>query len=116
MEGCTWYNCGCAIRRRSDEREQQPVVGLLYDTGEVEPYILKSEIDAGGWSIKVGEVVRSTSSPEDELCLLVDDMKDLKLEVMDFEGELRKRVCQPGVGSDVKRLIEEVLQEVRDER
>lgn len=45
VNGCTVYNCGCLIPRKSNERHLKPAVGLIYDDGKVERRCLDTSED-----------------------------------------------------------------------
>jgi len=40
MEGTTIFNCGCLMRRKSDEKHYKPQVGLLLESGRVQSHFL----------------------------------------------------------------------------
>jgi len=96
------YNCGALMRRRSDEADYLPHVGLLHADGDVEIIYL----DTDGESIEqdVNESEESSPTGLKELLTELNGLQDVGL---DFEEAL-KRISQ-NKSSQVRSLLLEAL-------
>ncbi len=95
-------NCGCLIRRKQDERGQQPSVGLLYDDGRIERRIL--DVSRDRWSDAV-EVPGKTGIDGEGLDEFLAELKGIEVGSEDFRGAVRRYVEDNDVGAGVKRSV-----------
>ena len=100
------YNCGALIRRRIDERDYQPMVGLLREDGTVVQHELDCSEDK--WidpneGIELAERVLDSSG-------FLEELSTLDRESLNFE-EMVKRYCnqnkiEPKVRSEIMCALE----------
>ena len=102
----TIFNCGCLIRRKSDEINYQPQVGIIYEDGSVEPHLLDCSADK----------IKSTSparEPEENMGL-TDFLKELtKLQgaQLDFKEAMKRALVDQKPSEEVRQLILEAMDE-----
>lgn len=102
------YNCGCLIRRRFDEREYEPSVGLLYSDGHVERHKLDCSEDK--WSDYTD--AKANAEQMIDVSEFVTELNSLKNDSLDFVDEV-KRFCERNKVS--KEVMAEILQAVQGE-
>ncbi len=81
---CTIFNCGSLQRRRSDERDYRPSVGLLHDNGRVERHYLDVSAD------KFTDAVSYNNSEESngDIEGFVAELAELGDKVLDFPAAI----------------------------
>lgn len=101
------FNCGCFIRRKSDEIPYNPVVGLLYKDRKIETVQLNTSID------RFHDV---TTGPEHEDVLLdirgfVQGLEKLGEHGMDFREAVRRAVNDMELTEQTKAIVLASLEE-----
>ncbi len=109
---CTIYNCGCLIRRKRDEREYKPAVGLLYDDGKVERHFL--DVSEDKWleddeELPLGEV------NERGLSEFIDGLGGLDAERVGFTDMVCCYVSDGKTTDGVGKVMLEALEETNHE-
>ncbi len=104
---CTVYNCGCLIRRKQNEREYKPAVGLLFDNGKVKRHFL--DVSEDKWleddeELPLGEV------NERELSEFIDGLGGLDVERVGFGDMVRRYVNDGEVSDGVGKVMLEALE------
>lgn len=110
INGQLWWNCGGFLRRRSDEYEHQPRVGLLWSDGTMSEKLLDTSQD----------VLFVPDSKSEANLSLNNSIKHLVAQLaaidadnsLDFEAAIRKVVSREGVGTRWGRLLLETLDEL----
>lgn len=97
------YNCGCLIRRRFDEREYEPSVGLLYSNGHAERHKLDCSEDK--WSDYTE--IKVAAEAAIDMHQFISELDSLENDSFDFV-EAVKRHCKWNKIS--KRVLKEILQ------
>jgi hypothetical protein len=100
------FNCGTFLRRKLDEVDIKPRVGLIRSDGTVEPY----ELDISQDRVAV-EAVDSLSETSPELTQFLDDLRDLRLSTHDFKVLMQRVLSKPGLDRVVKQIILEAMEE-----
>jgi hypothetical protein len=104
---CVVYNCGCLIRRKSDERHYKPAVGLLYEDGKVGRHFLDTSEDR--W---IDEEDVPTESSPDGLDDFIEELKGLDVVAgLDYRGELLRYIKDHGVSDSTKRELLDAMGE-----
>lgn len=100
----TIFNCGGFIRRKSDEIDYRPGIGVLYDDGSVERRYLKTDID------KFHE--NSTDIPDIPLDLqgFIHTLENLGEHAMDFRQVVKNHLESDDVDKETKEIILQALQ------
>ena len=100
---CRVWNCGCLIRRKQDERNLRPTVGLLMEDGSIRAHELDCSEDK--W---IDEDVGSAASHDGErprLAEFLGELRGLEAESPDFRGLVRRYAQRPEVPAGVKGLL-----------
>lgn len=97
------FNCGTLMRRKTDEVDYKPQVGLLLDDGEVVSYKLDISQD-------VLDTSSSTHKAEGleavcELGSFMDELKGLQKTELDFVEALNQAMNKFGVRPEVRKII-----------
>lgn len=103
--GTVIFNCGGLQRRRTDEVDYHPQVGLLYSDGTVEEVDLDISQDIISSSPEVKE-------REDHLQLdeFLGQLKRLEGESLDFKTALTHAMDDKGVTPEVRRILLEAME------
>lgn len=100
-------NCGGMMRRRSDEMDYRPQVGLIYESGRVQPYRLNTSED---------KLVRLEESPEvigmreDDLQEFLEELGDLRKDQIDFKDALMRRMTKIGAKRPIRAMVMRALE------
>jgi hypothetical protein len=95
-------NCGTFFRRKSDEIDYRPAVGILYSSGEIE----RRELDT------TGEYMETTVSPgvslDGDFRVFMDELSHLTSDPLNYAESMKRAMDEcPSVG--VRSVLEEVL-------
>lgn len=102
--GTVIFNCGTLQRRKADEVDYRPQVGLLYKDGSVEPFHLDTSEDI----IESSPAVRE----EEEIVELGDflqQLKGLRGDSLDFKTAILHAMDDRKVSSAVRRTLLEAM-------
>lgn len=98
--GCLAYNCGTFFRRKMDERECKPSVGLLMADGSVERHFLDSSkdvfLDGGN-----GEIAKGL----DGMRPFLDELSTLGDAAISFSEEIKRQLDRQETRPEVKELV-----------
>jgi hypothetical protein len=106
MVGSRLINCGTFLRRKSDERDYRPMVGLLYSDGHIEPHYLDTSADL--WTMEFG-TAGDEKQEEFQAAEFVESVKSLSPDSLDFQSALSVRLSQPDATPDVRRIVLEAV-------
>jgi len=104
--GCRVFNAGGFIRRKSDEIERKPRVGLLYDNGMVVPH----QLDVSG--DKFYEDAKKREEVPVNMKEFLDSLEGLGEQGLDFQEAVRQHLRNGDLKKPVKQLIEEIMDKV----
>ena len=104
--GCTVYNCGCLIPRKSDERHLGSSVGLLFSDAHVERRDLDTTEDK--WLDVADEALATESVGLEEF---LEELGQLNFADLDFKEAVTRYVRDNGVSKSVEKVLLEVLEE-----
>jgi len=101
----TVFNCGGLQRRKSDEIDYTPWVGLLYDDGTIEPHLLDCSDDI------ITETV-SRRDPKDDVGLqeFLEELTKLQDTGLDFEEAMKRVLEEKKPSPAVRKLILEAME------
>lgn len=106
----TIFNCGTFMRRRIDEINYQPVIGVLGQSGVVYPYKLDCSADEFS-DQHLGEHLNLDNAIVEKTRLLVEETVS-NMDSIDFESVLRKLTGEQSVLREpVQNLILHILEE-----
>ena len=106
----TILNCGTFMRRRVDEKNYVPQVGLIYSDGSVIRVPLKSA-KADVVSAKAGKGLESVGIDPGEFSEALDSLADV---VADFDLAVRKYAEKKGLKGSVVEMLVELLKRGAD--
>lgn len=98
--GCNIINTGGFMRRKSDEADYRPMVGLLLDDGTIEPYYLDQSRDVFEATTAVKQVETS-----DEMTAFLQELAVVEQDSLDFREAVRRCL-------EVRPLTDSVRQRV----
>lgn len=103
---CQVFNCGGFIRRKSDELERRPCVGLLYSDGSIKTHYLNVS----------GDQFHNDSKKREEAPVnmkeFIDSLEGLGEQGLDFREAVRQHLRSKDLKPSVKKLIEEIMNKV----
>lgn len=97
-------NCGTFMRRKADERDYKPMVGVLYDDGHFEPHYLDTSDDL--WLVE--DTAEPNDRPDFDATRFIDSLKAIGPDSLDFHSALQVRMRQLDVSADVRQIILDV--------
>jgi DNA repair exonuclease SbcCD nuclease subunit len=102
---CRVINCGGLLRRKIDEIDYKPQVGLLMGSGLIEPYYLDCSQD------KFIDVESSTPLNKIlDMTAFLDELRDLQDKGLDFVESVRRYTMTNNVNKQVRKILAEVLE------
>lgn len=85
-DGPVVYNCGSLLRRRADEIEHKPRVGVLYASGHLQSFLLDISED----HIADTREILTESKEDPELSDFIDSLLDLSKSKFDFRDSMEE--------------------------
>jgi len=98
----TIFNCGTLMRRKSDEENYRPMVGLLYSDGSVEPHYLDISKDK---HLTAEEAKPREQVEELDMDELADELRKLGSSALDFADAVKQYCQSKGVDKPVQDII-----------
>lgn len=106
------FNCGTFMRRRSDEINYQPQVGLLYEDGRIEPHYLDTSQD----KFLKEPLAKELEQQEVDMSEFIEELSNLNLDSLDFRERLIRHMEHKGVDHNVRAaVLESIGQGITDE-
>jgi DNA repair exonuclease SbcCD nuclease subunit len=100
VNGTTIFNCGTLMRRKSDEVDYEPHVGLLLDTGEIKIHYLDTSQD------KYLENLDNKKEDEEiDMSSFIKELEKLGATDLDFEDAIIQYMKSKKVNPKVKEII-----------
>lgn len=109
VRDCLVWNCGCLIRRKSDERKITPAVGIMMGDGTVDRHELA--VDEDFWLDDVAEDTTVIDGLDNAMDGFLDSLESDAEDSLDFRDGVRKAAAAMG-----DRRVEKILTEVLDGR
>jgi len=81
------FNCGTLMRRKSDELDYKPMVGLLYSDGSVKPHHLDISKDV---HLTVDEVKETEALEEIDMEVFAEELRKLGSSALDFAEAMKE--------------------------
>jgi len=103
----TIFNCGCLIRRKANEREYKPRVGLLMGDGHVETHFL--DLSGDVWADQPDEEPEMAETLE-ELREFIAELKDADVGIVDFEDSVHRWLAEYDCSDPVRKILLEVTE------
>ena len=99
------FNCGGLMRRKSDELNYKPQVGLIHQSGRVTPYLLDISKD-------VFEPVEQDKPAQanPELAAFLDDLVSLENAALDFREAVRRTLDKQKPPAMVRQILLEAME------
>lgn len=103
---CNVFNAGTFLRRKSDEYNYKPQVGLLHEDGTITPHYLDTSKDK---FIDIEEA-KEKETQEIDTAAFLDELKSLGADSLDFRDAANKYMDGREVDSDVRKLVLESME------
>lgn len=101
----TIFNCGTLMRRKSDEIDYKPQVGLLLKSGEIVPHYLDISED------KYLETMEEEISPELDMTSFMKELEKLGETVLDFKERMEQLFLHTKkISTQAKQIIIEAME------
>lgn len=107
--GTKVLNCGTLMRRRSDELEYEPQVGLIHKSGKISIRKLDTSKDV----YLTADEIKSRVQKAVDFSDLAEEFQDLITEKIEFLEFLERVAKNKKVSKGAKRVINEVIEKVR---
>jgi len=94
------FNCGAFMRRKSDEIDYKPQIGLLLESGKVEPYFLDTSKD------KYLEIQDDTNTKDAlDMKSFIEELEKLGDTSLDFQEALKEYLEKNRIRKEVKEIL-----------
>ena len=103
----TIFNCGTLMRRKSDEKDYKPKVGLLYSNGSVEPYYLDISKDK---HLTAEEVKDVEELEELDMEQFAKELRKLGSSALDFADAMKRFWRSDKTKKAVRRIISKAME------
>lgn len=97
-------NNGCVIRRKSDEIEYRPSIGLLYDDGTIRQHFLDTSKDSFT-DEAYASLEKKPEMKNYDLEEFIQDLKQLSSDPLDFKEAVRRYVSENDVTKGTKNIL-----------
>lgn len=105
VNGKYLLNAGTLIRRRADEMDYKPSVGILYSDGSIKRHFLDTSADRFADSDNVGEVQKRTDAKE-----FLEELGGLEASSLDFHAAVMHCMDQQQVSQDTREIVLKCLE------
>lgn len=102
--GTKIFNCGTLMRRKSDEIDYRPQVGLLLESGEVVPHYLDISKD------KYLDIVDIEEKPDLDMTGFIEGLEKLGKTALDFRDAMKEFLHRGGTSDEAKQIILEAME------
>jgi len=103
----TIFNCGTLMRRKSDEEDYKPQVGLLYDDGSVEAYYLDVSEDKH----LTAEAAKQMEEIEElDITELATELKKLGSSALDFADAIKHQCRKSKIEKPVRDVLNKAME------
>lgn len=102
-----FINCGTFMRRKSDELDYDPQIGLLHRSGKITPYLLDCSEDE---YIDLGEELSLGKQTEEFL----NSIYNLTEQSLDFVAALQRLITDKAVSQQARAILERAIDHARD--
>lgn len=103
----TVFNCGTLMRRKSDEIDYKPQVGLLYNDGSVGPHYLDISQDK---YLTVDEMKKAKSKEQIDLKDFAKELVKLSSSALDFVEAMKQFYRTNKVKKEVQKIIHTAME------
>lgn len=93
-------NCGTLMRRKQDEREYRPQVGILHSDGSIERHFLDVSEDKFSDPVEVAIPTRNPFANE-----LLQDLRELEADSLDFRVAVMRAMDSNDVSESVRKAV-----------
>lgn len=101
MIGNRLMNCGTFMRRKNDEHDYKPMIGILYDDAHIEPHFLDVSDDL--WL----DTARSTPKEDrgSDTSGFIESLKGLGVDSLDFRAAVKYHMDQKNIPQEVRDIV-----------
>jgi DNA repair exonuclease SbcCD nuclease subunit len=105
----TVFNCGTLMRRKSDEIDYRPQVGLLYGDGSVERHYL--DVSADRYiPVEEARVIENKREQELDMTRLSKELRTMSITALDFVVVMEQIWEAEKVSNGVRRIIQKAME------
>ena len=108
-DSCTVFNCGSFLRRKIDEISHKPSVGIVYSDNTVKRHYLDCSHDKFLTTETMSGVITGIGFES-----IIEALSELGNAATDFHEAVKRTLEREKVPSDVKQLIIQLLEGVKD--
>jgi DNA repair exonuclease SbcCD nuclease subunit len=101
------WNCGTLMRRKSDEVDYKPRVGLLFSNGKVEPYYLDVSKDK---HLTAEEVKDVEDVEEQDMEVFAEELRKLGASALDFAEAMKEFWRSDKTRKAVQNIIQKAME------
>jgi DNA repair exonuclease SbcCD nuclease subunit len=103
----TIFNCGTLMRRKSDEENYKPQVGLLYSDGSIQPHYLDISEDK---HLTADEAKKRKAVEELDMNELATEIRKLGSSALDFADAVKQYCDSKDVAVPVHKIIQKAME------
>ena len=103
---CTVFNCGTMMRRKIDEVDYKPMVGLLRSDGTVEPYFLDCSED----KFMSADKLRVADAAGLDLSKFMSELESLGGDELDFRSVVDEYLDRKAVDQGVRKAVLQAME------
>lgn len=103
---CNVINCGTLMRRKSDEADYKPMVGLIYEDGSIKPHYMNTSKDRLDPTVKEPE-----TQPGMDVKAFLEQLQTMSSEHnLDFRFAIEQAASDNRVSENVREVLLEALE------
>ena len=106
MHKTTIFNCGGFMRRKSDEINHKPQVGLIYNNGEIEPYTLDTSLDK---FLNI-DIKDNKEEEKFDMTRFIKELENLDYKIFDFREAIEIYLKKNKINKYIKQIILESME------
>ena len=99
-------NCGTFIRRKADERQLKPMIGILHNNGHIEPHYLDCSQDK---FLDDDKLASQAEELQTDLSEFIQGLRELGVDSLDFRQAVSHKMQELETDQDVRELVMETL-------
>jgi hypothetical protein len=107
LAGDRLINCGTLMRRRADERDYKPLVGVLFEDGHIEPEYL--DVSQDRWLEGTPSAPAGGESSGRDTSSFLDALHNLGADSLDYRESLRRKMDTANVCQEVRSIVLEAV-------
>ena len=103
LGNCTLFNCGTFMRRKQDERDVEPRVGVLHDDGTIVPYKFNTAGD------KFHKPTKDIEEAPADIQAFLKELEQLGEHGIDFRSVVEQHLRKGDLDPEAQQIIREAI-------